>query len=48
MRRELGMLLALIVLCIVLGRVHPLAIGYFVVFGLLFGWAMPWLAESRA
>ena len=37
-----------VALCIVLGRVHPLAIGYFVMFGLLFGWAMPWLAESRA
>jgi hypothetical protein len=35
-------------LCLVLGRIHPLAVGYFVMFGLLFGWAMPWLAESRA
>jgi hypothetical protein len=35
-------------LCFVLGRVHPLAVGYFALFAFLFGWAMPLLVETRA
>ena len=35
-------------LCVVMQRVHPLAVAYFVLFALLFGWAMPLLAETRA